>query len=162
MSHDNTHMDTDESIRRQALDISKSFIVQAPAGSGKTELLIQRYLKLLTSVSQPEEIVAITFTNKAANEMKQRVLSAIAEATSGIKPSEAHQITTYQYANEVLKRDKKRDWNLLHAHKRMKILTLDSLCSDIVNKSPITSKFGFGKKLLSDHELKSIYRLAAI
>ena len=162
MSHDNTHMNTDESIRRQALDISKSFIVQAPAGSGKTELLIQRYLKLLTSVSQPEEIVAITFTNKAANEMKQRVLSAIAEATSGIKPSEAHQITTYQYANEVLKRDKKRGWNLLHAHKRMKILTLDSLCSDIVNKSPITSKFGFGKKLLSDHELKSIYRLAAI
>ena len=95
MSHDNTHMNTDESIRRQALDISKSFIVQAPAGSGKTELLIQRYLKLLTSVSQPEEIVAITFTNKAANEMKQRVLSAIAEASSGIKPSEAHQITTY-------------------------------------------------------------------
>jgi len=162
MNDDNTSMTADECNRKEALDISKSFIIQAPAGSGKTEILIQRYLKLLASVSQPEEIVAITFTNKAANEMKQRVLSAMAEAVSGIEPAKDYQIKTRQYANEVLRRDRKKSWNLTHAHKRMKILTLDSLCSDIVNKSPVTSKFGFGKKLLSNHELKSIYRLAAI
>ena len=162
MSQINDHLSNDYVIRKQALDIEKSFIIQAPAGSGKTELLIQRYLKLLASVSQPEEIVAITFTVKAANEMKQRVLSAITKASSNTKPSEDYQIKTHQYANEVLRKDKEYKWNLTHAHKRMKILTLDSLCSEIVNKSPVTSKFGFGKKLLLNRDLKVNYRLAAI
>ena len=58
----NTPPPPDAAERQRALDPSRSFIVQAPAGSGKTELLIQRYLKLLETVHEPEEIVAITFT----------------------------------------------------------------------------------------------------
>jgi ATP-dependent helicase/nuclease subunit A len=70
-------MIADQESRDRALDPARSFIVQAPAGSGKTDLLVRRYIKLLGVVKQPEEILAITFTIKAAAEMRQRVLEKI-------------------------------------------------------------------------------------
>ncbi len=67
----------DQAERHAALDVTRSFIVQAPAGSGKTALLVERYLRLLKTVQKPEEIVAITFTRKAAAEMRRRVIEQI-------------------------------------------------------------------------------------
>ena len=71
----------DGELREKALHLS-SFIVEAPAGSGKTSLLTDRFLKLLTVVDMPEEIVAITFTKKAASEMKAKIIERIKESKS--------------------------------------------------------------------------------
>src|SRR3990172_7598793 len=92
--------------RRRALDPARSFIVQAPAGSGKTELLIQRYLVLLSRVQSPEEIAAITFTRKTAAEMRKRVLEALASARTEDRPPESHRALTWENARAVLERDR--------------------------------------------------------
>src|SRR5688572_16436523 len=73
-------MIADAVAREAALDPRRSFIVQAPAGSGKTELLVRRYSALLETVQKPEEIVAITFTIKAAAEMRARVLKTLSNS----------------------------------------------------------------------------------
>ena len=106
-------MIADSAARERALDTSTSFIVQAPAGSGKTELLIGRYLKLLQTVDSPASVVAITFTRKAAGEMRARVIQALRTANAGVAPEAAHERVTYEIARAVLDHDRLLGWNLL-------------------------------------------------
>jgi superfamily I DNA/RNA helicase len=105
----------DSAERAAALDPRRSFIVQAPAGSGKTELLVRRYLNLLRVVTRPEEILAITFTRKAAAEMKQRILKAL---TAGpIAGFAAADISS-----------------------RMRVQTIDALCAALTRQMPVLAK----------------------
>ncbi|MBI5676258.1 MAG: UvrD-helicase domain-containing protein [Nitrospirae bacterium] len=59
------------------LNTDKSVIISSPAGSGKTEKLARRYIALLKSGISVERILAVTFTEKAAAEMKQRILTIL-------------------------------------------------------------------------------------
>src|ERR671914_1196787 len=130
----------DASARRHALDPGASFIVQAPAGSGKTELLIQRYLTLLARVEQPEEIIAITFTRKAAAEMRARVLAALAQVRNGSRPPQAHAQLSWELAQAVLTQAQERQWRLEAHPARLRIQTIDALCASLTRQMPVLSR----------------------
>ena len=128
---------SDAAARETALDPTQSFIVQAPAGSGKTELLIQRYLALLATVQQPEQVVAITFTRKAAAEMRRRVQRAL-RAAADTKPSEQpHERTAYELARAVVARDRALDWQVLAQPQRLRIDTLDAFNAWLARQLPV-------------------------
>src|SRR5512137_335133 len=98
--------------RETALDPSRSFIVQAPAGSGKTELLVRRVLRLLAVVEEPEEILAITFTRKAAGEMRARILAGLRGARERERPADAYEASAWDLARAATERDAARGWDL--------------------------------------------------
>jgi ATP-dependent helicase/nuclease subunit A len=140
----------DLAARAEALSPTRSFIVQAPAGSGKTELLIQRYLGLLATVNEPEEIVAITFTRKAAAEMRERVLDALAQAKAGTEPASAHERRTQELARAALARDSARGWRISDSPARLRIQTIDALCAALTRQMPMLSKFGSQPESIED------------
>lgn len=143
-----THNDT--KARELAIQPDQSFIVQAPAGSGKTELLTQRVLKLLSLVQAPEEIIAITFTRKAAGEMRHRILNALAMAQHEPPPSEAHKQHTYKLAIAALKRDQALEWSILQNPNRLRILTIDALAGFLSAHTPLLSGFGARPDISTD------------
>ncbi|MGN6580765.1 MAG: UvrD-helicase domain-containing protein [Bordetella sp.] len=143
---------SDHAARLRALNPAESFLVQAPAGSGKTELLTDRILALLATVSRPEEIVAITFTRKAASEMHARVLGKLAEAR-GPAPESEHARRSWELARAALERDAELGWQLLHHPARLAIRTIDSFCASLVRGMPCLSGLGGMPELASDPEI---------
>ena len=152
-------MIADSAARERALDAATSFIVQAPAGSGKTELLIQRYLKLLALVDSPDGVAAITFTRKAAGEMRARVIEALRKAEAGIAPETAHERVTHEIARDALEHSLSLRWNLLQNTAQMRIETIDALCAAITRRMPWLSRFGAMPDILE--KANSLYREAA-
>ncbi|WP_323844477.1 UvrD-helicase domain-containing protein [Microbulbifer magnicolonia] len=132
----------DAEARARALDITESFAVSAPAGSGKTGLLTQRVLKLLGSCQQPEEVLAITFTRKAAGEMRERLLEALLSARDAARPDSPHDAITWDLASKLLARDAELDWQLLQMPQRLRIQTIDGLCRSLASQLPIESGLG--------------------
>ncbi|MBU2591360.1 MAG: UvrD-helicase domain-containing protein [Nitrospinae bacterium] len=141
--------------RAEALDPTKSFIVQAPAGSGKTELLTRRLLILLSMVKRPEDILTVTFTKKAAREMRNRVLDTLRRGVSGEGGNDERAIL----AKGVIEKDRAEGWNLLENPERLNIGTIDSFCTRIATQMPILSEIG-SLRTITDAAVP-LYRRAA-
>jgi ATP-dependent helicase/nuclease subunit A len=148
----------DQHVRIDALDPQTSFAVSAPAGSGKTGLLTQRVLTLLAWCDEPEEVLAITFTRKAAGEMQDRIMHALWQAADQPEPQDPHAQRTWQLAQNVLQRDRELQWNLLQSPQRLRVQTIDSLCRSITKQLPLASGIGAQPDTLEDAE--QAYRLA--
>jgi len=132
----------DKKEREEALDPARSFIVQAPAGSGKTTLLIQRYLRLLAVVKRPEEILAVTFTKKAAGEMHTRIVEALLKAASGDEAGDECEAATMELALRALERDSIEGWSVLENPGRLRVQTIDSFSAALARQMPLLSRLG--------------------
>ncbi len=132
----------DAAARRRALDVTQSFLVQAPAGSGKTELLIQRYLALLAHVDRPERVVAMTFTRKAAAEMHGRIVEALRDAAPTCGRANEHRARTLALARAVLSQDARFGWELVAHPARLRVMTIDAFCAALARQAPLATRFG--------------------
>ncbi|MEM6484133.1 MAG: UvrD-helicase domain-containing protein [Pseudomonadota bacterium] len=159
----------DQEIRSRAIECGASFCVTAPAGSGKTSLLVQRYLALLGQVERPESVVAITFTRKAAAEMRLRVMNELERAEvlassfqdqdqdqdqdQGEGEGEGNAIDQLgsssdfeaigrRLATTVLDQDRAKNWQILRNSSRLRIQTIDSLCQELMQQMPLESASG--------------------
>lgn len=152
---------SDSLQRQRALDPSRSWCVTAPAGSGKTSLLVQRILALLVRVEEPEEIVAITFTRKAAAEMRLRIHEAFELAQTKERASlPAYEQITYDLATQVLEYSDARAWSLQHNLNRLQITTIDSYCASLVRQLPLLSHLG--GTITPTDDPQRLYRTVAI
>lgn len=115
-----------------AVDISQNIAVSAGAGSGKTRVLTNRFLKLLEAGLNIEEIAAITFTEKAALEMKERIRAAI---------------------NEKLQHTDNDKWrNILDKLTRANISTIHGFCAKIVRENAASVGIDFKFSIIGDVE----------
>lgn len=150
----------DQAQRQRALDPSRSILVRAPAGSGKTDLLARRYLRLLAEVDEPGQVVAITFTNAAAAEMRNRILSELEKAAETVATeANADPFSLQALARRALAQSQALDWNLLDLPAQLRISTIDSFCRDLALQQPLLSGLGGGLDI-SDQP-QELYRRAA-
>ncbi len=155
---------SDVEARERALNIRTSCIVEAPAGSGKTGLLVQRYLKLLAddAVQAPEEVLAVTFTRKATAELRERVLQQLVAAQRDAPLAEdaaGFERTSRELALAALERSNQLNWGLLAQPLRLNIQTFDAVGMQIANAMPMLSGSGGPREPIDN--ASTLHRLAA-
>lgn len=138
----------DQKVREEAIG-KGSFIVQAPAGSGKTSLLIKRFLNRLLEVKSPKEVLALTFTNKAASEMEQRLKQSL---KGDIKNQEINDLV-----KKISQHALKNKWED-HYIDSLMVMTIDKLALRLIKQTPILS--GSGVSFVTDEDPEEIYREA--
>lgn len=154
----------DQHQRVIALDPHRSVLVQAPAGSGKTDLLTRRFLRLLAEVNDPRQIVAITFTKAAAAEMRHRILDELEKAEKRAASDSSLQQSfdpgsMEALAAKALEHSHKLNWRLIELSSQLRISTIDSFCRDLALQQPIFS--GIGNSLQINERPADLYAIAA-
>lgn len=125
----------DNEQRLCAIDTQKSFVVRAPAGSGKTELLVQRVLNALLSVSAPSSCLILTFTQKAVSELQSRITKIFIRKDEDLLPQ------TAQLKRKVLIHAKQQKWPITTFWYQIKVRTIDSYFIELVTKFSPQMKF---------------------
>jgi ATP-dependent helicase/nuclease subunit A len=124
----------DRAARERAVDPRFNVALEASAGTGKTRVLVDRYLNLLKAGVDPVHILAVTFTRKAATEMRERILSSLRTA------AERGEIPAVRW-REL--RDRTGD---------IAVSTIDAFCLSLLREFPLEADVDPGFDLADDTE----------
>jgi ATP-dependent helicase/nuclease subunit A len=128
-----TSFDADARVR--AVDPARNVVLEASAGTGKTRVLVERYVNLLLAGVEPEHILAITFTRKAAAEMRQRIVERLKEASRTGQMSAAMWRALRERLGEIA------------------ISTIDAFCLSLIREFPLEADVDPGFDLADETEL---------
>ena len=128
-----TSFDADARVR--AVDPTRNVVLEASAGTGKTRVLVERYVNLLLAGVEPEHILAITFTRKAAAEMRQRIVERLKEANRTSQLSAAMWRALRERLGEIA------------------ISTIDAFCLSLIREFPLEADVDPGFDLADETEL---------
>jgi ATP-dependent helicase/nuclease subunit A len=126
---------SDASAREHAVDPSRNIVLEASAGTGKTRVLVERYVNLLRAGVEPEHILAITFTRKAAAEMRERIIDRLREAA------------------RLAQFDAGRWRELKDRLGEIAISTIDAFCLSLLREFPLEADVDPGFDLADDTEV---------
>ncbi len=125
----------DQAIRDQALGPLEGFHLEAPAGSGKTSVLLARFLTLLARVDTPEEMLALTFTRKAAGELRARVMRLLWERHDPGPEASPLDLKLQELAAAVFRRHADAA-QLKLTPERLPIMTFHGFCAQLLKLAP--------------------------
>jgi ATP-dependent helicase/nuclease subunit A len=125
----------DADARVRAVDPSRNILLEASAGTGKTRVLVERYVNLLLAGVEPEHILAITFTRKAAAEMRQRIVERLKEASRTSQLSAARWKAIRDRLGEIA------------------ISTIDAFCLSLIREFPLEADVDPGFDLADPTEI---------
>jgi ATP-dependent helicase/nuclease subunit A len=148
----NEHL-IDSKERSAALDTTISHHVESPAGSGKTLLLTTRFLKLLGEVNHPREILALTFTEKAAGEMKNRIISYLIRAGRGEPPEDSLDADLLELGEKARQRHEKTIQTITSSN-GLNIMTFHGFCNYVTRRAPLEAGVAPDYEIM-DQETKS-------
>ncbi len=125
----------DADARRFAVDPRHNVVLEASAGTGKTTVLVSRYINLLKAGVEPANILAITFTRKAAAEMRERIVGELRDAAS---------------KSEL---DRKRWLDLRDRLGEIAIGTIDAFCLSLLREFPLEADLDPGFDMADETEV---------
>ena len=126
---------SDAAARPHAVDPSQNVVLEASAGTGKTRVLVERYVNLLRAGVDPDHILAITFTRKAAAEMRDRIVERLREAS---------RLSEFDRARWRDLKDRLGD---------IAISTIDAFCLSLLRELPLEADIDPGFELADDTEV---------